>query len=407
MKRKRILVLIMAIALVVVMAACGGNASGGGNAGGSPAAPGGSAPAATGNTSTSSGGQGISGANIAFILPADDTLGVNDKGWIQMTWQGVQNFSKDNGKTCTYYQPVDNSMQGYLDAMSTAINSGTEVIITLGNQPVPALSQAQTTYPKVHFIAVEPDGLTTVASNTFALFHQADQAGFLAGIAAVKGGFKNIGIITGLDIPPMNIWTYGYIQGINYAAGKLGITDIKVRHTYANTSAASPDVQALCASWYQDGCDLIIPMIAGGNNSLFAAADAANKPCFGADVDQSAESQHVLTSAIKHIELTVPDALATVYNGTFPGGTTKWYNVDDTVSGSPAVGLATATWRVPNYTVDQYQQDLANFKNDVDGVRSGLLTEDKVRTDPNMDAMQALWNAIPDKHIDLTIIKSS
>jgi len=399
---RKVLVFIVAVILIFTLAACNGGGSTDSNVGGSAPASGGNSGTAEGQPANS-GGEGVAGANIAFVLPADDTLGINDRGWIQMTWTGVKTYGDSNGKTYTYYQPLDNSTQGYYDAMTTAINSGTEVIISLGSQPVEAIVQAENDYPDVYFIAVEPSGIETqLTDNTYAMFHQADEAGFLAGVAAVRGGFKNIGVLTGLDIPPMNIWSYGYIQGINYAAGKEGITDIKVRQHYVNSSAASPEIQATAASWYEDGCDLIIPMMAGGNPSLFAAADSADKPCFGGDVDQGEQSEHILTGAIKKLEETVPAALATVYDGTFPGGTYKWLNVDD-----DAVGLATGHWRMDQfgYTLDDYAADFDAFKADADGQRSGILTEENVRTDSNSDAFDALWDALPTKNIEFANIK--
>ncbi len=417
MKKSRILILTVAIMMLFTLSACSGGATPASDAAPAPASDAAQAPASDAaqapasdaaqapasdaaqapapDVAAGSSGEAVAGANIAFIVPADDALGINDKGWIQKTWEGVKNYGDANGKTYTWYRPNDNSTQGYSNAIATAVNSGTEVVVCLGFQPVEALAVAQNDYPDTHFISVEANGVETdLAKNHYAIFHQADQAGFLAGVAAVKGGFKNIGIITGLDIPPMNIWTWGYLQGINYAAGKENIQGIKVRHTYANTSAASPEVQTLAASWYADGLDLIMPMIAGGNNSLFAAAETAKKPCFGADVDQGVESENVLTSPVKRLELTVSNAVATVYDGSFPGGTFKWFNVDDN-----AVGLATEHWRVPNYTVEQYQADFDAFKSDVDSVRTGLLAQDKY---PSIDE---LWTGIATKNIEFTNIK--
>ena len=400
MKMKKVLILVLAFVLVFTLAACSGGGSssgGGGGGGGEPAESSGG-----GGGDDDQAAFGIAGANIAFILPGDDRLAINDRGWIEMTWTGVKNYCEANGKTCTWYIPLDNSTQGYYDAITTAISTGTEVLITLGSQCVEAVAQAQADYPDTYFIAVEGNGIeASLGPNVYGLFHQSDEAGFLAGVAAVRGGFRDIGITTGLDIPPMNIWCYGYIQGINYAAGVDGV-DVKVRQRYVHSAAASPEIQTLCASWYEDGCDLIIPMTAGGNPSLFAAADAAGKPCFGADVDQGAQSEMILTGAIKKLEETVPGALASIYNGNFPGGTFKWMNVDD-----DAVGLATGHWRMDQYgySIADYQADFDAFKNDVDGQRSGILKEFVVRTDPNSDAYDALWDALAVKNIQFTNIK--
>ena len=388
-KAKLLLVLLTCILLVFGMAACSGgkNSSGGGSSSGS-------------DQDDAEALYAVAGANIAFVLPADDKLAINDRGWIQETWTGVKNFANANDKTCTWYIPLDNSTQGYYDAMTTAINSGSEVIMALGSQPVEATALAAADFPDTHFISVEGNGAEgSLVPNWYVLIHQSDEAGFLAGIAAVKGGFKNIGLVTGLDIPPMNIWTYGYLQGINYQAGLDGVTDINVRHHYVHTSATSPDVQTLCASWYEDGVDLIIPMLAGATPSLFAAADAAEKPCFGADVDQGEMSDMVLTGAIKKLAETVPTALATVYDGTFPGETLVWIGLN-----RDSVGLATGHWRMDDYgyTLADYEKDYADLKNDVNGSRSGILTEAAVRTDPNSDALDALWAAISQKNVKFT-----
>ena len=398
-KAKVLLMLVTCILLVFGMAAC---SSGGGSTDTTTPPSGGdtTTPPSGGDATTTDDAQAayaVAGANIAFIIPADDKLAINDRGWIQETWTGVKNFATANGKTCTWYIPLDNSTQGYYDAITTAINSGSEVILALGSQPVEGVAQAAVDYPDTYFITVEGNGMEDyLQPNTYSLLHQSDEAGFLAGIAAVKAGFKNIGLVTGLDIPPMNIWTYGYLQGINYQAGLGNVTGIQVRHHYVNTSATSPDVQTLCASWYEDGVDLIIPMLAGATPSMFAAADAAQKPCFGADVDQGDMSDMVLTGAIKKLAETVPAALATVYNGTFPGDTYKWVGLDEN-----AVGLATAHWRLDSYgyTVDDYQKDFNDLKNNVNGARAGILKESVVRTDPNSDAIDALWSAMPTHYV--------
>ena len=384
MKYKKLLVLVIAVVVVFAMVACGG---GGGN---TPAKSGGNEA-----TAQQDDGQGILGANIALLVNADSALAINDKGWIQKSWEGIKNYGDANGKTYTWYRPGDNSTQGYLNVISTAVNSGTEIIISLGFQAQEAIKQAQYDYPDTFFIQTDSAGAEAdLAPNHYAIFHSIDQAAFLAGIAAVKAGFKDIGITTSLDIPPVNIVCWGYVQGVNYEAGKLGIDGIKLRQTYINSAVPSPEAQTLAASWYTDGVDLIMCNSSGANNSVFAAANAAQKACFGADVDQGGESDMILTCPIKLINLTIVDGISKAYEGDFPGGTFKWYDVDD-----GGVGLATDHWRFTNYSLDEYAKDLEDFKNDVDGMRSGLIKQD------TCPSLESLWDYITDKNITFNIIK--
>jgi len=355
------------------------------------------------NTISESIPQGTAGADVAFILPTDDASVIERSGWVQKAWEGVKSFCEGNGKSVTWYAPQSNTTQGFSDVIKTAASGGTGAIVSTGPGSVEALAKAQSEFQSVKFIAVEASGIQPlIEDNTYAIFHQVNEAGFLAGVAAVKGGFKNIGILTGYDTPEMNAWCYGYIQGINYAAGNEGISGISVKQKYVNSSVASPAIQELAASWYDDGCDLIIPLMDGGNLSLFAAADKANKPCFGSDVDQGALSEMVLTGAVRHIDKSVSSALKSAYAGDFPGGTYKWFTVTDA-----GVGLAEGNWRLDQfgYTLDSYKADLKAFTDNVNKQRSSLLVEAISRKDPGTNAFDALWNALEKKNIEFTAIK--
>ena len=70
-------------------------------------------------------------------------------------------------------------------------------------------------------------------------------------------------------------------------------------YNYSGDFADTPASQTRAAGWYQAGTEVIFA--AGGKvgNSVMSAAEAANKAVIGVDVDQSAESPTVISSAIK------------------------------------------------------------------------------------------------------------
>jgi basic membrane lipoprotein Med (substrate-binding protein (PBP1-ABC) superfamily) len=115
MKKIRLVSLLMAIFLFLALAACGSNS---GNSGNDAVVEneGGDA----GNDGTS-GSKGQAGAEIAFIIPANQEAGINDKGWIQNIWTAMSEWCEENGKTCTYYQTVDDSKQSHVDTYDHAI----------------------------------------------------------------------------------------------------------------------------------------------------------------------------------------------------------------------------------------------------------------------------------------------
>ena len=207
--------------------------------------------------------------------------------------------------------------------------------------------------------------------------HQ-EQAGFLAGYAAVKEGYTKLGFMGGMAVPAVVRFGYGFVQGIEYAAVEMGIDAIELKYHYTGNFDATPDNQAKAATWYADGTEVIWG--AGGKvgNSVMAAAEAAGAKTIGVDVDQSAESDTVITSAMKELGISVYMGLEGYYAGEFKGGVIE--TLDVTVDG---VGLPFANSRFEIFTEAEYMAIYDELVADTDGIRSGILkdTDFEVATD--------------------------
>lgn len=82
-----------------------------------------------------------------------------------------------------------------------------------------------------------------------------------------------------------------------------------------------------------------------------AAAEAADPvgKVIGVDVDQSVESETVFTSAVKRLSQSVSDTLATIYDGTFQGGSNVVLGAAEN-----AVGLPMETSKFETFTQADY-----------------------------------------------------
>ena len=112
--------------------------------------------------------------------------------------------------------------------------------------------------------------------------------------------------------------------------------------------------------------------------SVAAAAAANDGKVVGVDVDQSFESDTVITSAMKGLAASVQWACAKVYDGSFAaiGGTCATLGAKDN-----AVGLPTATWSLTKWSVDEYNamlKDMADGKLVVDNDYSKLASTDSL-----------------------------
>ncbi|HBI55600.1 MAG TPA: BMP family ABC transporter substrate-binding protein, partial [Firmicutes bacterium] len=94
-------------------------------------------------------------------------------------------------------------------------------------------------------------------------------------------------------------------------------------------------------------------------NSVMAAAETAGKAVIGVDVDQSAESDTVITSSMKQLSISVYDGITAFYAGNFLGG--ESVVLDAEVLG---IGLPMESSKFKTFSQDDYD---AIFQDLVDG----------------------------------------
>ena len=319
---------------------------------------------------------------VAFIT---DVGQLKDKSFNQGTFDGVKLYAAANGKSYKYYQPANGDAatdDDRYDAMKAAVEGGAEVIVCAGFMQEAALKKAAAEFPDVPFIFIDgyPIGLDNVAGISF----QEEQSGYLAGYAVVKEGFEKLGFTGGGGgtNPACCRFGYGFVQGANDAAKELGKTvDINYSWQYGASFQASPELQTMMNGWYSNGTEIVFACGGSMFNSVAAAAAANDGLVVGVDVDQSAQSETVVTSAMKGLASSVQWAVAKVYDGTFSeigGKGTSLGAKDD------AVGLPTATWSLENYTIEEYEAQLADMASGKLVVDSMVAEEDFAKvTDTN------------------------
>ena len=346
---KKFLVMLLAALMVFSFAACGGGSSDSGNAGDSTAV---SYDDIDDNCESADGTY-----QIAMVT---DVGQLKDGSFNQFTWNGCKYYATQNDKTYKYYQPANGSNatdEDRIKAMSDACDAGAEVIVTPGFLQATALEAVAPKYPEVQFIFI--DGWDMGIDNVLGVSYQEEQAGYLAGYAAVMEGYTKLGFSGGGggSNPACIRYGYGYAQGANAAAAEKGET-VEMRYSweYGSSFSASDDLQAMLAGWFNAGTEVIF--MAGGTmfNSGAAAAEAADGAIIGVDVDQSPQSDSVVTSAMKGLDQSVIVALTNFYGDGMQSGALVLGAADD------AVGLPVDTWSLQNWSVEDYEELFAQLK---------------------------------------------
>ena len=336
---KKILAMLLVLAMALSLVACGNSA---------PAAT--EAPKAEGGIIT----------KVALIT---DVGTIDDESFNQACWEGVEEWCKKNGLEYTYYQPTEDSTDARVLSIAQAISEGANTIVMPGYLFGATLTMVMEEFPDTHFIAVDvAAGDLTLdystyydpAANTACLTFSEEQAGYLAGYAAVKDGYTKLGFLGGMAVPAVIRYGFGFVQGADAAAVELG-KDIEINYTYGGQFFGDANITAKMEGWYAAGTEVVFACGGGIYTSAVEAAKLHNAKVIGVDVDQSYIDECIITSAMKQLQNVTETVLEALNSGDWAtyGGKVSNFSLAE----GEYVGLPTDadSWRLSTFTVDEYE----------------------------------------------------
>ena len=320
-------VLALAVALVLLGAACGGKKK---TAGG-----------------TTSGGKKVTVALVS------DVGHFNDKSFNQSQLEGLNRAKSDLGITAIPLQ--SNSASDYLPNLTSAIRRHADLVISAGFLLAPATATVAKKYPSTHFAitdyTVHADPFankqgTPLFKNVEGLTYAANESGCLVGVLAAKMAKKEggnvIGAVGGIKIPPVDIWIAGY----RFCAQKV-VPGIKVVIGYSQDFVAADKCKTVAQNLIGQGAKVLFQVAGLCGLGTLKAADDAHIWGIGVDKDQYNDAKRVLTSGVKRVDVGVYDAAKSVQQGKFQGGSDLLFNLKN---GGMSVGKINPT--VPKAFID-------------------------------------------------------
>ena len=344
---KKFLAMMLAASLTLALTACGGAAAG---------------SADSGSTS--------SDYKIAMITDSGD---ITDMSFNQTTYEASKAFAEGKGVDFQYYKPTEDSDEARVAAFNNAVADGYNVVVVPGYLFAGMIASVAEANPNVTIIALdvsqgdfEGAGMTTLPANVCSFTYQEELAGYMAGYAVVKEGYKKLGFLGGMAVPAVIRYGYGFVQGANAAAEELGNTaDVEVNYVYGGQFFGDEAITATMDTWYQGGTEIVFACGGGIFTSACEAAVKVDGKVIGVDVDQSGtiSSQYgveglCVTSAMKGLAATVDSTLTDLFDGNWSKHSGKVENLGIVSGDDPSlnyVQLPTATWTMKNFTVDDYK----------------------------------------------------
>lgn len=313
------------------------------------------------------------GFEIALIT---DKGNIDDKSFNQGAWEGVKAYAEANKITHTYIKPEEASDAGYLAAIDLAVTGGAKIVVTPGFLFEVPVYEAQTKYPDVKFILL--DGAPHTAdyktfetkANVASVMYAEEQSGYLAGYAAVKDGFTNLGFMGGMAVPAVQAFGYGYLQGAEAAATELNLADgsVKVTYHYTGNFEENDTNKSTAKTMYQQGAQVIFACGGSVGKSVMSAASESNGKVIGVDVDQRYDSETVITSAVKGLANSVQAVLGSIYADKWAdyAGKTTVFNASNDGIGLPTAVIgdanANAFDRFAKFTKADYDKVYTTLK---------------------------------------------
>jgi basic membrane protein A len=264
------------------------------------------------------------------VCEVTDTGGVDDKSFNQTAWAGAQAAAETLHWEATFLESEQQT--DYEKNINEFINSKCDLIVTVGFLLGEATSAAAKANPEQKFQILD-FAYTEPHDNVWQQVYATHEGAFLAGyVAAAMSKTGKVGVFGGINIPPVADFMVGFQEGIEYynqendAQVQLLGWDNKTKDGLFTGDFSDQDKgKQFGQNLIDEGADIVMP-VAGpvGLGTAAAVKENAGVMLIGVDTDWYVSAPEykdvVLTSILKHLELSVQTAAKAVADGTFKGG---------------------------------------------------------------------------------------
>jgi basic membrane protein A and related proteins len=337
MRRLPWLVLLLA-SLALALAACGGDD---GNGEGAPAGTAADTAAETG---------GGDGEQIQVGL-VTDIGGLNDRGFNQLAFQGLKQAESDLGVEIRALESKSDA--DYIPNLQQLADDGFDLIISVGFLMTDATAEAAQAYPDVTFAIVD-SAFDPPIDNAQGLLFKEQETGYLVGyMAGLVTETNTIGSVGGQKIPPVDRFIAGFQKG-----AKDANPQVTTLNGYSQDFVDQAKCKEVALDQIARDADVVFQVAGGCGLGALDAAKQEGVWGIGVDADQAFLGDHVLTSALKRVDVAVFKTIESVVNGEFEGGGVTSFGLAE-----EGVGLGETSPNAPADAVEQTQAQVEKVAN--------------------------------------------
>jgi basic membrane protein A and related proteins len=280
-----------------------------------------------------------------------DIGGLNDRGFNSLANQGLENAKSQLGVQGEVLESKSDA--DYIPNLSEFGQKGENLVVSVGFLMTDATAQAAKAFPDSNFAIVD-SAFDPAIPNAQGLLFKEQEAGCLVGVVgALTSKTGTITWVGGQKIPPVD----RFIAGYEYCA-KQAKPDIKVSGSYSDDFVDQAKCKEIALDQISKGSDVVFQVAGGCGLGALDAAKQEGVWGIGVDADQSFLGDHILTSAVKRVDVAVFKTIESIQNGTFQGGGVTTFGLAE-----DGVALGKVSSEVPQSTLDtveEYKQKILN-----------------------------------------------
>jgi basic membrane protein A len=346
LRRFTLLSLLIAV-LAVLAAGCGGD-----DEEASPPA------ASTPSESETTGGGTGEPIRVGLVT---DIGGLDDRSFNFLANQGLERAQDQLGIDGRVV--ISKSNADYVPNLSQLARQKYDLVIGVGFLMADAVETVANRFKDVDFAIIDysQGAMKSKPQNVRGLLFKEQEAGYLVGYLAglmtqqQSGAKQTIGSVGGQKIPPVDHYIAGYQAGAEKA--NPGLTTL---NGYSQDFVDQAKCKEIALNQIARGSTVEFQVAGQCGLGALSAAKEKNVWGIGVDADQAYLGDHILTSALKKVDVAVFQSIQQAQEGTFQGGEDTVFDV-----ASGGVGIGKVSSEVPADVlskVQSVQDDIAAGK---------------------------------------------
>jgi basic membrane protein A len=307
---------------------------------------------AFGTAACGGGGEDAGGSDDAFLAGVVSDVGrFNDKGFNQLALEGCQRAEQELGTSCRALE--SRSTGDYIPNFTRLVRDDAGLSIATGFLLADATKTAADRFSKSSFaivdysVAAPPfDGTSNVLGLTFRTNENSYMIGCLAALMADRDGGTTISAVGGIKIPTVDIFIAAYRAGAQEC-----VPGMQTLIDYSQDFVDQAKCKELALNQIDRGSKVVFQVAGGCGLGALDAARERDAWGVGVDLDQSFLGPHILTSAVKRVDVAVYEAIRAASEGEFVAGTDLVFDLEN-----EGVAIGEISPEVPQEFIDRMNE---------------------------------------------------